>query len=104
MNTKEILESLKDMDDVFRLLLAIEGKFEMIMSAVTRADVNDQYRQMWEADDKEAKDLTDEQWEQFQQTWFWRDGYSEVMWDDVPTAIRWELREMGITPGDAVIE
>jgi hypothetical protein len=59
---------------------------------------------MWEYEGDERRAMSDEDWDKFRQEWFWRKGYSDVMWEGVTEAIRWDLREAGLTPKEAVIE
>lgn len=98
-----VVSQINHIDDVFRLMWRLENKFEFIGSVVTRGDVESEYGDMWEFDGPERREMTQEEWDKFRQEWFWRKGYSEVMWEGVTEAIRWDLREAGLAPKQAVI-
>jgi hypothetical protein len=99
-----IVSQINDIDDMFSVLWRLERKFEFIGSVVTRGDVESEFGDMWEFEGTERREMTQEQWDKFRQEWFWRKGHSEVMWDGVIGAIRWDLREAGLAPGTAVID
>lgn len=89
---------------MFRVLAQLEHRCEFVSALVLRSDVEDIYRQMWEYEGNETKEMTDEEWARFKQEWFWRKGHSEVMWEDVENAIRTDFRDMAIVPEEAVID
>lgn len=99
-----IVSQVNHIDDMFRLMWALERKFECVGTIITRLDVNDEYGFMWECEGGERRDLSDEDWDKFRGQWFWQKGHSEVMWDGCNEAIRWDLREAGLAPKEAVIE
>lgn len=104
-----IVSQINHINDVFRLLAHLEHKFEFRSTLVTRSDVEDEFRQAWEFDPDTPSEgplpsMTEEQWETFAAEWFWRKGYSDIFWDGVVEAIRWDLREAKIIPEDAVVE
>lgn len=107
MNVEEI-EKL-DFNSVLKLLNHIERIHQCRISLITRRDVEDEYRDimLFEATDPDEPvetKMTDDQWETFRHSWFWRKGYSEIMWDGVMEAVRWDLREEGLVPYSVVIE
>ena len=98
-----------DFNSVLKLLNKIERIHQCRISLITRRDVEDEFRDVVlnEADGSSEQldtKMTDEQWEIFQHSWFWRKGYSEIMWDGVMEAVRWDLREEGIVPNSVVVE
>jgi hypothetical protein len=99
-----VISKINHIDDVFRLLHALEHKFTFVSTIVTRGDVEEEFSQAWEFDGTGRREMTEDEWEKFSQEWFWRKGASEVFWEDVPTAIRFDLREAGLLPETAVVE
>jgi hypothetical protein len=101
----EVVSKINHIDDVFRLLHALEHKFTFVSTMVTRADVEEEYSQAWRYEGGHfGLEMSEEDWEKFSQEWFWRKGASEVFWEDVSTAIRFDLREAGLLPETAVVE
>lgn len=83
-----------DLDKLIAHLYAMEKQYGIVITVVTRGDVEDAWRQDHFADDLDAPPFTDELWDKFQETWEWRKGLSEVMWDGVWETIRNGLREV----------
>lgn len=98
-----ILFQINHIDDVFRLIRALEHKFDFVSTLVTRGDVECEYGDMWEHEGSERREMSDDDWDKFSQEWFWRKGSGDVMWDGVTDAIRWDLREAGLAPKETVI-
>lgn len=100
-----IKESAKTLDDLIDLIIGLEWHYDIRLTAVTRDDVESEYQETWEfeGDEKRPK-MTEDEWEKFRSQWFWRKGHSEIMWDGVTDAIRWDLREAGLLPTQAVVE
>ena len=99
----EIVSMIADDDEMVRVLCALERRFAVRISAVTRGDVEDEFQQSLLADELEPRQMTDDEWARFADEWFWRKGHSEVMFGGVPEAIRWDLRDAGIVPTETVI-
>lgn len=91
-------------DDLIDTLVLLQEKFDVRICAVTRGYVNDEFSQAHEFDGDGPRDLTDAEWEKFTDEWFWTKGYAEVMFSDVPNAIRWDLREASLVPQTTVVE
>lgn len=91
-----IVAQLTDESDVVELLLALERRFPVRFAVVTKGDVNGEFQFLLEAEGKEIRDMTDDEWDKFASEWFWRKGHSEIMWNDIPNAIHWDLRQAGI--------
>ena len=101
---KEVISKINHINDVFRIILALEQKFEFVSTLVTRGDVEEEFAQAWEFDGPGRREMSEDEWEKFTQEWFWRKGHSEVMWEGVVEAIRWDLREANLLPATAVVE
>lgn len=99
-----LTENINTREELINALIALERKFDVRISVVTRGDVNDEFSQCHEFDGEGARDMTDEEWDKFRSQWFWRKGHSEIMWDSVPDAIRWDLRDAGLLPVGSVVE
>lgn len=89
---------------LFRVIAQLERKLEFVSAFVLRSDVESIYKEMWDSEGHEPKDMTEEEWARFKQEWFWRKGFSEVMWENVDQAIRMDLRDLGLTPEEALID
>lgn len=100
---KNFTENINTRDEMIDALIALERKFDVRISVVTRADVEDEFSQCHEFDGEGARAMTDAEWDKFASEWFWRKGYSEIMWDSVPDAIRWDLRDAGLIPNTSVV-
>ena len=98
-----LVSHIDNMDDVINTLIALERKFDIKCAVVTRDDVNEEFSQCHEFDGDGAREMTDADWDKFASEWFWRKGHSEIMWDGVSDAIRWDLREAGIIPKTSVV-
>lgn len=83
-----------EMTDLIQHLYSLEKQYGIVVTFVTRGDIEDAWRQDHFADDKEAPPFTDEMWDKFQDTWAWRKGLSEVMWDGVWETIQDGLRDI----------
>ncbi len=99
-----IKERVKDFDDLVDLLIGLEHAYDIRTCVVTRNDVESEYEEAWLFDGEEGRKMTDEDWEKFRSEWFWRKGHSEIMWDGVIDAIRWDLRDVDLLPKGAVVE
>jgi hypothetical protein len=85
-------------DNLYEALMALEKVFDIRLAVVTREDVNDEFQQMLFAAEQPGRPLTDEEWDQFTDLWFWRKGHYDVLWDGVSDSIREDLREVGVVP------
>lgn len=83
-----------DLTPLIAHLYALERQYGIVVTVVTRGDVEDAWREDHLADDKDAPPFTDEMWDKFQDTWAWRKGLSEVMWDGVWDTINDGLRDI----------
>ena len=83
-----------DLDKLITHLYAMEKQYGIVITVVTRGDVEDAWENDHLADDLDAPPFTDELWDKFQETWEWRKGLSEVMWDGVWETIQNGLREV----------
>ena len=100
----DVISRINHIDDVFRLIRALERKFEFVSTLVTRGDVDEEFSQIWEFEGDGRRQMSDDDWDKFTQEWFWRKGHSDVMWDGVIDAIRWDLREANLCPKEMVVE
>lgn len=100
----EIVFQINHINDVFRLVRLLERKFDFVSTIVTRGDVEAEYGDMWEYEGDGRREMTEAQWEEFSHDWFWSKGHADIMWDGIPNAIRWDLRERGLVPETAVVE
>lgn len=100
---ERLVAEVTNLDEVFTLIRELEHAFDLRVSMITRRDVEEEYSTMWDYEGVETKELSPEQWEKFKDEWLWRKGYNDVMWEGVTEAIRWDLREAGLTPEEAVI-
>ena len=69
-----------DLDKAITHLYSMEKQYGIVITVVTRGDIEDAWRENHLADDLDAPPFTDEMWSKFQNTWAWRKGLSEVMW------------------------
>ncbi len=83
-----------EMTDLIQHLYSLEKQYGIVVGVVTRGDIEDAWQQDHLADDKEAPSFTDEMWEKFQDTWAWRKGLSQAMWDGVWETIQDGLRDI----------
>ena len=97
-NTQSIVEAVADVGEALDILYALERKFPMRISVVTRTDVEDEFRSILECEGIEPRDMTEDEWQRFAGEWFWRKGHSEVMYDGVIDAVRSDLRYTEIVP------
>jgi len=70
-------------DDLIKHLYRLEKHYGIVVTAITRGDVEEAWKNEFLAGDKEAPTFTDELWDKFQDTYEWRKGFAEVMWDAV---------------------
>ena len=84
----------EQMTELIAHLYSMEKQYGIVVTVVTRGDVADAWREDYLADDKDAPPFTDEMWDKFQDTWAWRKGLSEAMWDGVWDTINDGLREI----------
>jgi len=98
-----IKERAKDIDDIVDLVIGLESVYEFRACLVTRNDVEGEFEDAWEFEN-ETRKMTQSDWEKFCSDWFWRKGHSEILWDGVSDAIRWDLRDQGLLPKTAVVE
>jgi len=80
-----------DLDKLITHLYALEKQYGIVVTVVTRGDIEDAWREGHFADGDDAPIFTDEMWDKFQDTWAWRKGLSEAMWDGV-----WDTINNGI--------
>lgn len=99
-----LISQVNHMEDVFRIIRTLERKFDFVSALVTRSDVEDEFGEAWEYEGDARREMTYDQWYRFSNDWFWTTGHLDIMWDGVPNAIRWELRELGFLPKEAVVE
>lgn len=91
-STKESTFTLpKDLDALLAHLYLLERQYGIVITAVTRGDVEDAWQNSHFSDGKESPVFTNEMWDKFQDTWAWRKGLSQVMWDGV-----WDCLNNGI--------
>lgn len=83
-----------DLQILIEHLYSLQRQYGIIISAITRGDVEDAWQQDFIADDKDAPPFTDEMWGKFQDTYAWRKGLQEVMWDGVWEGIQDGLRDI----------
>lgn len=105
----DVVSKINHIDDVFRLLYHLEHKFTFRSTLITRGDVEQEFLHAWEVDPDAhpgggRRSMTEEQWEKFATEWFWREGYSDILWDGVSEAIWWDLREAKLIPETSVVE
>lgn len=104
MITDKEITDLSD-NDLISLLLRIESLRDIRTAVVTRSDVNNVFHDAImsanmtitdESQHIEVRDLTDAEWEEFCQDWFWRKGHSDIFWSgDVHLAIHEDLQDRG---------
>ena len=87
---------ISDEGQAIEAICALERKFGLVVSAVTRYDVECEFHSLLENDDTPMRDLTDEEWDLFRSQWGWRKGIRQAMWDEVPGMIRDDLIEAGL--------
>ena len=75
--------SPEEIRELIANLYKMEKQYGIVITAITRDDVTDAWINEFLADDKEAPPFTDELWNKFQDTYEWRKGFAEVMWDAV---------------------
>ena len=75
--------SASEIDDLIKHLYLLERQYGIVLTAITRGDVEEAWKNEFLADGKEAPPFTDEVWDKFQDTYEWRKGFAEVMWDAV---------------------
>lgn len=80
-----------DLEKLITHLYALEKQYGIVVTVVTRGDVEDAWREGHFAGGDDAPLFTDEMWDKFQDTWAWRKGLSEAMWDGV-----WDTINNGI--------
>lgn len=73
----------EQIDDLVKHLYLLEKQYGIVITVVTRGDVEEAWKNEFVAEDKEAPTFTDELWDKFQDTYEWRKGFAEVMWDAV---------------------
>ena len=83
-----------DLSKLIDHLYSLEKQYGIVVTVVTRGDIEDAWKQDHLADDKDAPPFTDEMWGKYQDTWAWRKGLSEAMWDGVWDCIQDGLREL----------
>jgi hypothetical protein len=83
-----------DLDKLITHLYAMEKQYGIVITVVTRGDIEDAWQQDHLADDLDAPPFTDEMWDKYQDTWAWRKGLSEAMWDGVWDTISDGLRDV----------
>jgi hypothetical protein len=93
-----------DIDDIVDLIIGLEPLYDFRACLVTRNDVESEFEDSWRFDSDEHRKMTEGEWQKFCSDWFWRKGHSEVMWDGVADAIRWDLRDCELLPKTAVVE
>jgi hypothetical protein len=98
-----VRERATDIYDIVDLIFGLESLYDFRASLITRNDVESEFQDAWEFNGRRGRKMTDEEWEKFRSEWFWRKGHSEIMWDGVTDAIRWDLRELDLVPKDIVI-
>lgn len=96
-----IKEHIKTTDDLVDLLIGLEGAFDIRVCVVTRGDVESEFEEAWSTDGQ-TRTMSDNEWESFRSEWFWRKGHSEIMWDGVTDAIRWDLMDLKLLPSSSV--
>lgn len=90
--------------NLYEVLLSIEYLFDVRIAAITRGDVNEQFREILFANEIDGRDMTQEEWDKFSSEWFWRKGYYEIFWDGISEAVDWDLREAGLIPKSDICE
>ena len=83
-----------DLQKLIEHLYALQRQYGIIVSVITRGDVDDAWQQDFLADGKDAPPFTDEMWRKFQDTYAWRKGLHEVMLDGVWEGIQDGLRDI----------
>jgi hypothetical protein len=83
-----------DLQKLIEHLYSLQRQYGIIVSVITRGDVEDAWQQDFFADGKDAPPFTDEMWDKFQDTYAWRKGLAEVMWDGVWEGIQDGLRDI----------
>lgn len=81
----------EQMKELITHLYSLEKQYGIVVTIVTRGDIEDAWREGHFADGEDAPPFTDEMWDKFQDTWAWRKGLSEAMWDGV-----WDTINNGI--------
>ena len=77
----------EQLKELIQHLYSLEKQYGIVITVVTREDVEDAWENDHPIDDGEAPRFTDEMWEKFQETWAWRKGLSQMMWDGVHDCI-----------------
>lgn len=96
MITNEQLASLTQ-KEMFDLLWRLEQIQDVRLSVVTRDDVNGIFQSACETEGLPVRDLTDSEWSEFKEDWFWRKGFSDIFWDgDVSLAVTEDLLERNL--------
>jgi hypothetical protein len=98
-----VKERATNIYDIVDLIIGLESLYDFRASLIIRNDVESEFQYAWEFNGRQGRKMTDEEWEKFRSEWFWRKGHSEIMWDGVTDAIRWDLRELDLVPKDIVI-
>jgi hypothetical protein len=83
-----------ELQELIEHLYSMQRQYGIIVSAITRGDIEDAWQQDFLADGKDAPPFTDEMWRKFQDTYAWRKGLAEVMWDGVWEGIQDGLRDI----------
>ena len=96
----EFASAITDRPQLWLLLSELERRLDVRFCMVTRDDV--EYEFGAANDGHRTMDMSE--WEQFKKEWFWSKGWGDVMFEDVSTAIRFDLREAGLIPREAVVE
>lgn len=98
-----LVTGINSLDEAIDTIIALERKFDIRCAVVTRGEVNEEYSQCHEFDGDGARNMSDDEWEKFAHEWFWTKGHSEIMWEGVSDAIRWDLRDAGLIPKTSVV-
>lgn len=94
---KAFFDQVQHIDDAWRLINDIEGKFNIRGSFVSYEDVDEEMNWVWRSEQADRM-MTPDEWETFKNGWFWRHGYQDVMWDGVRDAIRSDLYDLDLVP------
>lgn len=98
---RQITEHAVTIDDVMDVIIGLEFYYDMRIAVITRGDVEREFEETWEFHSGTERKMTEEEWQKFRSSWFWRKGHSEILWDGVSDAIRWDLADDNLLPSKA---
>lgn len=73
----------EELREVISHLYKMERQYGIVIAVITKGDVEEAWNNEFFSDDKEPPPFTDEVWSKFQDTYEWRKGFADVMWNGV---------------------